>query len=201
MVPKGFAALLWFPLTFILLIVNLTLLELTVRKSHTKSMATVILPLADTALGITAAAGTSQILGASVTAGDARELLLNGFLREYESPMAPYANLIVSEADKNGIDFRLLVAIAMCESNLGKKMPTSDSYNAFGIAVYTGQQTGATFKNWPHAISWVSQYIKENYYNKGITDLKTIGSIWAPPSVATGYSWTNCVSSFQKSIL
>lgn len=158
-------------------------------------------PLPEGPFGITAAAGTAQILGAQVVGGDARPLLLGAFLQSYDSPMAPYANVMVREADKNGIDFRLLVAIAMCESNLGKHMPTSDSYNAFGIAVYTGQITGATFNNWPHAIEWVSQYIKENYYNQGITDLKAIGAKWAPPSVNTGYSWTNCVSEFQKSIL
>ncbi len=200
MKAKAIAVLLWFPFTLILLIVNLTLLQVTVRKTHTPVTA-MTSPLPDSPFGITAAAGTSQVLGAAVTAGDARGLLLKGFLRDYDSPMAPYANLIVQEADKNGIDFRLLVAIAMCESNLGKHMPSSDSYNAFGIAVYTGQQSGATFKNWPHAIEWVSQYIKESYYDKGVRDLKTIGSIWAPPSVNTGYSWTNCVSEFQKGIL
>ncbi len=201
MVPKGLVALLWFPLTFVLLIVNLTLLEITVKKTHTASLSVIASPLADTPFGITAAAGTSQVLGAQVIAGDARGLLLQSFLKEYNSPMAPYANLIVAEADANRFDFRLLVAIAMCESNLGKHMPTSDSYNAFGIAVYTGQQTGATFKNWPEAIRWVSRYIKESYYDQGLIDLKAIGAKWAPPSVHTGYSWTNCVSEFQKSIL
>ncbi len=200
MVSKGLVALLWFPLTFVLLIVNLTLLQMTVKKTHTASFSVITSPLADN-FGITAAAGTAQVLGATVTAGDARGLLLQSFLKEYDSPMAPFSNLIVAEADKNGFDFRLLVAIAMCESNLGKKMPSSDSYNAFGIAVYTGQQTGAKFKNWPDAIQWVSRYIKKNYYDQGLVDLKAIGAKWAPPSVATGYSWTNCVSSFQKSIL
>ncbi len=197
---KAVAVLLWFPFTLILLIVNLTLLQITVRKTHTPMVA-MVSPLPNSPFGITAAAGTSQVLGAEVTAGDARGLLLKEFLKSYDSPMAPYANLIVSQADKYNIDFRLLVAIAMCESNLGKHMPSSDSYNPFGIAVYTGQQSGATFKNWTHSIEWVSQYIKENYYDRGIHELKAIGAIWAPPSVETGHSWSNCVSEFQKSIL
>ncbi len=201
MMPKWVIPLLWFPLTFVLLIVNLTLLQGTIRRAQPGEISMIVSPLPDTIFGITAAAGTSQILGASVVAGDARALLLESFLRGYNSPMAPFANTIVSEADKNGIDFRLLVAIAMCESNLGKKMPSSDSYNAFGIAVYTGQQTGATFDSWPHAVEWVSRYIKESYYDQGLTNLKDIGAKWAPPSVETGYSWTNCVSEFQKSIL
>ena len=37
-----------------------------------------------------------------------------------------------------GFDFRLLPAIAMCESNLGKRVPLKAGFNPFGIAVYTG---------------------------------------------------------------
>jgi hypothetical protein len=88
----------------------------------------------------------------------------------------------------------------MCESNVGKRIPSRNSFNAWGISVYTGQNFGATFKDWPHAIDWVSKYIKEKYYDKGVTDLKEIGAIWAPPSVEKGYSWTRCVESFLESI-
>jgi len=115
--------------------------------------------------------------------------------------MAPYADLIVQKSDEKGIDFRLVVAIAMCESNAGKRMPSRNSYNAWGIAVYTGQLTGANFRDWPHAIDWVTTYIKEKYYDRGLIDLKDIGAVWAPPSVKTGYSWSNCVEAFQDSIL
>ncbi len=201
MTIKGIIAVLWFPLTFVLLIVNMSLLIQTTRKVNAAPVAIFASPLPDRPFGITATAGTAQVLGAAVVSADARSLLLQAFLQEYGSPMAPYAPLIVQEADKNAIDFRLVVAIAMCESNLGKHMPSTDSYNAWGIAVLTGQQTGATFNNWTHAIEWVSRYLRESYYNLGITDLRSIGAKWAPPSVETGYSWTKCVSEFQKSIL
>ena len=115
--------------------------------------------------------------------------------------MAPYADTIIAEADRFGIDFRLVPAIAMCESNAGKHMPKKDEYNAFGIAVYTGQLQGKAFDSWPHSIAWVSQYIKVHYYDRGFKDLYDIGAIWAPPSVEKGYSWTNCVESFQNSII
>ncbi len=144
--------------------------------------------------------GTSEILGIDVVAEDARPILLKQFLEKHDSPMAPHADFLVSEADRFGIDFRLVVAIAMCESNLGKKMPAG-SYNAWGIAVYTGQNSGATFAGWPEAITWVSQYMKEHYYDRGLVDLKDIGAIYAPPSVETEYSWTRCVETFQNSIL
>ena len=197
MARKILLTILWFPLTFVLLLVNLTLLKsLYIEQSRVQA--------ADTNVStkhITASAGTAQILGASVIAGDARSILLASFLKQHASPMAPYAELIVREADTNGLDFRMVVAIAMCESNLGKRMPKKDEFNAWGIAVYTGQNQGKAFDSWPHAISWVSNYIKTKYYDRGISNLKEIGAIWAPPSVEKDYSWTNCVQNFQQSIL
>lgn len=198
MIQKIILTVVWFPLTFVLLILNLTLLRtLYLEGSHVQAVESTNLP----AKHITAAAGSAQILGSSIIAGDAREMLLEAFLRQHDSPMTPFSGLIVREADAKGIDFRLVVAIAMCESNLGKKMPKKDEFNAWGIAVYTGQNQGKAFDSWEHAIGWVSQYIKTKYYDRGITALKDIGAIWAPPSVQNGDSWSNCVERFQKSIL
>ncbi len=198
MIRKLLLTSVWFPLTFVLLMLNLTLLRaLYTDGSHVQASESLTLP----AKHITAAAGSAQILGASVIAGDAREMLLQDFLNQHDSPMAPFADMIVREADAGGIDFRMVVAIAMCESNLGKKMPKKDEFNAWGIAVYTGQNQGKAFDSWPHAIAWVSQYIKTKYYDRGITDLLQIGAIWAPPSVENGNSWANCVGKFQSTIL
>lgn len=197
MARKILLTILWFPLTFVLLLVNLALL----RSLYTEQSRVQATDINAPAKLITASAGTAQILGASVIAGDARSLLLASFLEQHGSPMAPFAEFIVKEADTNGLDFRMVVAIAMCESNLGKRMPKKDEFNAWGIAVYTGQNQGKAFDSWPHAITWVSKYIKTKYYDRGITGLKEIGAIWAPPSVEKGYSWTNCVQNFQGTIL
>lgn len=149
---------------------------------------------------ILASAGSTQILDTSIVSGDARSTLLESFLKNHDSPMTPFADFLVQEADTNGIDYRMVVAIAMCESNLGKRIPTKDSFNAWGIAVYTGQQTGAKFTDWKSAISWVSKFIKTKFYDRGITDLKDIGAIWAPPSVLAGHTWSSCVETFMKAI-
>jgi hypothetical protein len=161
--------------------------------------------------------GNPDILGAQITLeaahaptyamsvmidpADARSELIRLFMLKYQqaSPMVPYADQIVSNADTYGIDYRLVPAIAMCESNLGVRIPSSDSYNAWGIAVYTGEQSGRKFKGWSDAIAWTTAYIA-TYYNRGMTDLKTIGAIWAPPSVATGHSWANCVEQYRNAI-
>jgi len=134
-------------------------------------------------------------------AGDARPFLLKKFLERHKSPMAPYAEILVAEADKNGFDYRLTTAIAMCESNAGRRMPSKDSYNAFGISVYSGRNYGARFRDWEHAIVWVSDYIRVRYYNQGIVELTDIGQRWAPPSVEKGNSWANCVSTFMNKII
>jgi hypothetical protein len=151
--------------------------------------------------GYAATSSTPTVLSASVIAADARTPLLETFLNKYGSPMSPYANLIVEEADKYGFDFRLLPAIAMCESNLGKHVPLKAGFNPFGIAVYTGTLYGKNFESWEHAITWVSQYISDRYYSKGITALTDIQQQWAPPAAENGNSWANCVQFFENSIL
>ncbi|OGG01806.1 hypothetical protein A2Z33_00910 [Candidatus Gottesmanbacteria bacterium RBG_16_52_11] len=142
--------------------------------------------------------GSGKILGAAVVSGDGRELLLSEFLKD--SPLAPYAGVIVAEADLYDMDYRIIPAIAMCESNLGRRIPSRDSFNAWGIAVYSGASGGARFTDWPGAIQWVTRYVHEKYTGKGIIDLKSIGSIWAPPSVDKGHSWANCVETFMKTL-
>jgi hypothetical protein len=197
MLRKSLLALLWFPLTFILLIVNLTLLASSASWSHPA------LPLSNAAPNensVTAAGGTSEVLSANVIAGDARTSLLESFFKKNNSPMTPYANLIVEQADTYGFDFRLVPAIAMCESNLGKRVPLKSGFNPFGIAVFTGSQSGKNFDSWQHAIEWVSEYIYTKYYSKGITSLHDMGEIWAPPSATNGGSWANCVGQFENSI-
>lgn len=203
MLKKLAIASAWFTSAIILLIVNISFLSLVSHQKSTRAVEAIMpAPIpADHGYPIAAAAGTGMVLGAQVIPADSRALLLESFLNEHDSPLAPYAELMVAQADAHGFDFRLAVAIAMCESNLGKRMPSSNSYNAWGIAVYTGTLEGASFRDWPHAIEWVSRYIKERYYDKNIVDLREIGAIWAPPSVETGYSWTNCVETFLGSII
>lgn len=197
MLKKALIALCWFPLTLSLLAVNLSLLVTLTNKANAKDMVAPRVP----PMRIAASSyGTEQVLGASVLAGDARALLLAKFLEEHESPIAEYAEYIVDRAEHYGIDYRLVPAIAMCESNVGKRMPSKDSHNAWGISVETGEISGAKFPNWLYAIDWVTKYLKEKYFARGITELVDIGAIYAPPSVANGNSWANCVGHFMSEI-
>src|SRR3989344_2488969 len=65
-----------------------------------------------------------------IIAEDARPLILENYLKKFNSPLSPYANLLVSVADKYKLDFRLLTAIAMKESGLCRVIP-EDTYNCW----------------------------------------------------------------------
>lgn len=197
MLRKALIILCWFPLTMALLAINLTLLLRVTAKTR---VATTIQPQLPPMRIVAASYGTEQVLGASIIAGDARALLVSKFLQQHTSPLAEYSEYIVDRAQHYSIDYRLVPAIAMCESNVGKRMPSKDSYNAWGISVETGEISGAKFPNWMYAIDWVSKYLKEKYYARGITELVDIGAIYAPPSVANGNSWANCVGHFMEEI-
>jgi hypothetical protein len=187
-----------FPMVLLFLINNFTLLEHSRIKNQKLSEndlhASVLADNAD----IVRTKGTGGMISSTIEGDDGRVILLSQFMKN--TPLAPYANIIVREADRLNMDYRIIPAIGMCESNLGVHIPSSDSYNAWGIAVYTGTQSGAKFKNWEDAITWVSDYIHSKYIKNNVIDIKEIGAIYAPPSTETGHSWANCVEGFMRSI-
>lgn len=85
----------------------------------------------------------------------------------------------VFEADRYGIDWKLLPAIAFQESSLGKNIP-KNSYNAFGWGVYSGENSGASFTSWQDAIEKVARGIKERYISKGLTSPEAIMTRYTP---------------------
>lgn len=196
MVQKYLLAVIWFPITFVLLILNLSLLASLSHASNQESYHAAYQTSQITAPSY----GSEQVLGATIEAGDARALVLQKFLTRQGSPLAEYANYIVERAENYNIDYRVVPAIAMCESTGGKRIPSKDSFNAWGISVETGELSGAKFTNWMTGIEWVTKYMYEKYYNRGISSLEDIGAIYAPPSVFNGNSWANCVSFFINQI-
>lgn len=194
---------LWIPLNIISLILCLTLLN---SYSNVKAGRTLLAYQTKEMLpknGYQFYAALPQVLGSfsvAVARQDARSEIIRQFLAKHHSPMESYAELIVSQADEKNIDFRMIPAIGMCESNLGKKMPEG-SYNAFGYAIYTGKTRGAVFEDWEHAVTIMAKYLREKYYDKGLTTPEEIGPIYAPPSVETDNSWAKCVKSFMAELI
>lgn len=134
-----------------------------------------------------------QVLGA-VSTGDARPIIIKKYLTKYDSPLAPFADLIIATADKYGLDWRLLVAIAQQESNLGKKVPP-ESHNAWGWGIHS--RGVLKFSSWEEAIETVTKGLKEKYLDKGYTTPEQIMSKYTPLSNG---SWAAAVNQFLEEL-
>lgn len=108
---------------------------------------------------------------------EVRVEVLREFLGRYNSPLTSYAENIVDAADKYGLDWRLLPAIAMQESTLCKKMPR-DSYNCWGFGIYGKKVT--RFAGFDEAINTISKTMAEEYHGQGLLSPSEIMSKYTP---------------------
>jgi len=99
-----------------------------------------------------------------IKAEDGRCLAIENYLKKYNSPLLPYANILCETSKKYGLDYRLLVAIAQQESNLCKTSHP-EWFNCWGWGIHSkGTKTYSSFEE---AIESVARGIKENYCDKG----------------------------------
>ncbi|PIS13791.1 hypothetical protein COT65_02270 [Candidatus Shapirobacteria bacterium CG09_land_8_20_14_0_10_47_13] len=132
---------------------------------------------------------TGEVLGA-----DARPIIVEKYLQKYNSPFSAYADQLLAAAEKYNVDYRLIVAIAQCESNLCKKSPPG-SFNCWGF------ENGETrFLSWEQAFDQVAKTLRERYLDVGLTTPEQIMPKYAPPSVAKGGPWAKCVSQFMEDL-
>jgi hypothetical protein len=124
---------------------------------------------------------------------DSRVKILNNFLKQYDSPLAPYAGDFVAMADKYNLDWKLVAAISGVESTFGKAIPES-SYNAWGWGVYGDNVI--RFKSWDEGITTISEGLRERYMNQwGGTDIYEIGAMYASSS-----AWPDHVEYYMNQI-
>jgi hypothetical protein len=136
---------------------------------------------------------TGEVLG-SVTEEDARPVIIEKYLEKYDSPLLPYAQDLFNASEKYGVDYKLIVAIAQCESNLCKKSP-SGSFNCWGF------ENGETkFLSWQQAFEQVAKTLRERYLDQGLTTPEEIMPKYAPPSVEKGGPWAKCVTQFMEDL-
>jgi len=134
-----------------------------------------------------------EVLGA-VVEEDARPVIIEKYLERYDSPLLPYAQDLFNASEKYGVDYKLIVAIAQCESNLCKKSP-SGSFNCWGF------ENGETkFLSWQQAFEQVAKTLKEKYIDQGLTTPEEIMPKYAPPSVEKGGPWAKCVTQFMEDL-
>jgi len=137
-----------------------------------------------------AEAGNSAALKHESCPPDSRAEKLKLFLESYGSPLADYAQDFVAAADKNEIDWKLVPAITGVESTFGKQIPYQ-SYNAYGWC-----NGDYRFESWEQSIEYVSKYLKEKYYDRGLDKPEKIAPIYAPPSS----TWAGKVIYFMQKI-
>ena len=134
---------------------------------------------------------------ASIDFTDARAKIVEDFFKGYKSPLAEYANFFIKMSDQYKLDYRLLPAISMQESNGAKKVITG-SYNPFGFGIYDGKVV--RFSSWQEAIETVAKALRENYLNEGLTTPESIMAKYTPPALAKGGDWARGVRSFMEEL-
>lgn len=123
---------------------------------------------------------------------DVRIEMVKQFFEKYKSPLEPFAKTVIENADKYGLDYRLLPAIAMQESNLCQKI-IADSYNCWGFGIYGKKVT--RFESYPEAIDTVSKTIADNYIAGGLDTPQEIMKKYTPSNDG---SWADSVSHFMN---
>lgn len=133
----------------------------------------------------------------SVATSDARAKIVEDFFKRYKSLLSNHSETFIQVADKYSLDYRLLPAIAMQESNGAKKV-IKDSQNPFGYGIYGSLVL--KFSSWEESIERVGQALREDYLNQGLTSPYAIMTKYTPQSLAKGSAWSKGVTSFMEEL-
>ena len=128
---------------------------------------------------------------------DARSLIVEDFFKSRSSPLAEFSADFVAVSDFYQLDFRLLPAISMQESNGGKKIPEG-TYNPFGYGIYGSKKVH--FEDFGDAIETVGKALREDYLNEGLRNPEQIMAKYTPPSLAKGGAWAKGVNQFMDEL-
>ncbi|OGE41625.1 hypothetical protein A3A45_00915 [Candidatus Daviesbacteria bacterium RIFCSPLOWO2_01_FULL_36_8] len=136
-------------------------------------------------------------VSSSIGLKDARAKIIEDFFKGHKAPLSKYGDIFITVADKYKLDYRLLPAIAMQESNGGKKIIT-DSFNPFGYGIYGKLVT--RFGTWEEGIERVGRALREDYLDAGLKNPVQIMAKYTPPSLAIGGTWAKGVNSFMEDL-
>lgn len=133
---------------------------------------------------------TIETFEGEVESEDARTEIVRQFFEKHDSPLEPFAEEVVESADEYGLDFRLIPAIAMQESNLCKKIPAG-SNNCWGYGIYGDKVT--YFEDYIHGIETVTKTLATKYKDSGLKSPEEIMRRYTPSSNG---SWAQGVNFF-----
>lgn len=121
---------------------------------------------------------------------DARPVIIKKYLEKYKSPLLPYADLIYEVSKTYGFEYYWIVAIAQQESNLCKKAPEG-SHNCWGYGIH--KRGTLTFQSYELSIKSYADYLKREYFDKGLNTPELIMKKYCPSSNG---SWARGVQQF-----
>lgn len=125
---------------------------------------------------------------------DVRIKIVSDYLTDNGSKdiLAPYAEEFVQMADKYGLSYTLMPAIAGKESGFGRYM-VPGSFNPFGI----GGTSLIYFKSFTDAIAYEANLLSSNYRYEANSG---IGYKYCPPSECAT-NWVSTVTQFENDML
>ena len=189
----------WFPITLLTIFTSLRMYEQLVRTKDLESLVKVqarqVLSSQTPFLAYAAIPQASTTIKTAVQIEDARPVMIDQYLTRYDSPLAGYGQFIVKAAERYDVDPYLFIAIAQQESNLGKKMPSSDCYNAWGYGIHS--RGTLCFTSWEEGIETVLKGLSNKYLERGLTDPEDIMRTYTPFSNG---SWASGVDQFIEEL-
>lgn len=130
---------------------------------------------------------------------DPRIIAMQKFLLAYNSPMYPYARNFIEEADKYGLDWRLVASISGVESAFGNLIPRGTN-NGWG---WRGQnrtpQGWSQFDTWGHAIATVTRGLALGY-GTHLTPFQIEPTYCPPCGENPAHAWANGVTRYMREL-
>jgi hypothetical protein len=124
---------------------------------------------------------------------DSKEEALRQFFQRYKSPLIDYTSKFIEIAQKYNLDYRLLPAIAMQETNLCAKAK-ENSYNCWGFGVTAKDYR--FFTTYEEGIETVARTLALHYRDKlGLSKPDEIQRVYTP---ASNGSWADSVNYFMN---
>ena len=142
-------------------------------------------------------AASPPVLGAISERYESKEAkaeIINQYFSLQNAPLSGYGSYFTAAAEKYNLPWTLLPAIAMQESNGGKKIPEG-TFNAWGWGITASDTLG--FDTWEHGIETVARGLRRDYFDKGRDTVYEVMEIYCPLSLDKGGSWAKGVEYFQ----
>lgn len=130
-----------------------------------------------------------------IETNDGRDAIIAKFLERHNSPMVPYdyyGKKLVEIADTYNLDFRLLPAIAMQESNLCKQTHSDAPHNCLGFGIH--EKGTLDFESYEAGFERAGRELRAFYINQGRITPEQIMKKYTPSSDG---SWASSVNQWM----